>query len=252
MTNLPNNTLSTTAMVLAAGHGTRMRPLTLTKPKPLFEVGGRSMLDLAIDKLRDAGITRVVVNCFYLADHIIEHLALRCDVDIVISRETELLDTGGGIKNALHYFDGKPFFALNADLPWMDDASAPSIPAMMQAWDARKMDALLLLMPTARAKGFSAAGVPARGDFMMDADGKVHRHDAKPPYPYVLISAQILKPDYFAATPEKIFSNNVVWDKAEREGRLYGVEHKGTCFHVGTPQDWAQANTLLKNGVGWG
>lgn len=238
--------ISTTAMVLAAGLGQRMRPLTLSKPKPLYQVGGRTMLDSAIDKLREAGIQRVVVNCFYLAEQIEAHLSARHDIDIIISRETELLDTGGGIKNALHHFGGLPFFALNADLPWQDEPHAPSLPRMAAMWEADKMDALLLLMPTHKARGFSATG-----DFALTDDGHAHRHAVKPPHPYVMLSAQILKPDSFAPIKERVFSNNLIWNAAEAQNRLYGLVHRGTCYHVGTPEDWQLANELLESGQGW-
>ncbi len=240
------NQLSTTAMILAAGLGQRMQPLTLTKPKPLFEVGGRTMLDLALDKLIAFGIRRAVVNTFYLAEQIEQHLKNRKDIEIIISRETELLDTGGGIKNALHHFGGKPFFALNADLPWMD-SGAPALSRMAEAWNPQRMDALLLLMPTNKARGFGP-----KGDFAMEADGRVHRKDITPPRPYVWISAQILKPQPFSevVTGTK-FSNTVIWDKAETQGRLYGIEHTGTCYHVGTPGDLEKANELLASGQGW-
>ncbi len=237
--------ISNTAMVLAAGLGTRMRPLTLQKPKPLFEVGGRTMLDHALDKLVAVGIGCVVVNTFYLPEQIEAHLAARRDIEIIISRETELLDTGGGIKNALHHFGDRPFFALNADLPWMD-GDQPSLSRMADIWDATKMDGLLLLMPTNKARGFAATG-----DFAMDKDGRVWRKDLPPPRPYVWISAQILKPELFAGEPEKKFSNNKIWDKAEAQNRLYGIEHNGTCYHVGTPQDLDKANALLASGQGW-
>src|SRR5262249_36351155 len=130
--------LSPTAMVLAAGLGERMRPLTLTKPKPLLEVGGRTMLDLALDKLVEFGTKRAVVNTFHLAEQIETHLKNRKDIEIIISRETELLNTGGGIKNALAHFGNQPFFALNADLPW---TGANSLKKMAEAWDPAKMDA---------------------------------------------------------------------------------------------------------------
>jgi MurNAc alpha-1-phosphate uridylyltransferase len=239
------NNLSTTAMVLAAGRGTRMRPLSLEKPKPLLEVGGRTMLDHALDKLVASGIERAVVNCFYLAEQIEEHLKQRRDLEIIISHETELLDTGGGIKNALHHFGGKPFLALNADLPWMD-GPVPSLTRMKNMWDAAKMDALLLLMPADKARGFQPGG-----DFMLDADGRAHRRDAPKPRPYVMISAQILKPEYFVAIPEKVFSNNRIWDEAETRRKLFGLAHDGACFHVGTPEDLAEANALLASGRGW-
>jgi MurNAc alpha-1-phosphate uridylyltransferase len=238
--------LSTTAMVLAAGLGKRMQPLTLTKPKPLQLVGGKAMLDHALDRLVTVGIKRAVVNTFYLPEQIEEHLKHRRDLEIIISRETELLDTGGGIKNALHYFDGKPFFALNADLPWMDAGEA-SLARMAEFWDSAKMDVLLLLMRTNKARGFTT-----RGDFAMEADGRVHRHDLQSPYPYVLISAQILKPELFAPMTDKIFSNNIIWDTAESQNKLFGIEHTGTCYHVGTADDLEKANVLLANGQGWG
>lgn len=239
------NNLSPTAMVLAAGLGTRMRPLTLTKPKPLQRVGGKTMLDHALDKLVGIGIKRAVVNTFYLPEQIEEHLAQRRDLDIVISREEELLDTGGGIKNALHYFDDQPFMALNADLPWMDGA-IPSLQRMAASWKPEQMDALLLLMRTEKARGFST-----KGDFALQTDGRVHRADRRPPFPYVLISAQILKPELFKNVHEKIFSNNLIWNKAEAAGRLYGLEHDGTCYHVGTAEDLQIANDLIASGHGW-
>lgn len=244
-------TISPTAMVLAAGLGVRMHPLTLSKPKPLLEVGGRTMLDRALDKLVDIGIRRAVVNTFYLAEQIEAHLARRYDIEIIISRETELLDTGGGIKNALHHFDGLPFFALNADLPWTD-GSMSALARMKRAWNPEKMDALLLLMPTAKARGFAPAGGTAAGDFAMDADGHVYRQGVMPPRPYVWISAQILKPHLYESGPSiKSFSNNLIWNAAEIMHTLYGIEHDGSCYHAGTPGDLAQANALLASGQGW-
>jgi MurNAc alpha-1-phosphate uridylyltransferase len=231
-------------MILAAGQGMRMRPLTLQTPKPLLEVGGRTMLDSALDKLVAAGMTRAVVNTFYLADKIEAHLASRRDIEIIISRENELLDTGGGIKNALANFDA-PFFSLNADLPWTDGA-VPALRRMAQIWDPVKMDALLLLMPTGKARGFDA-----KGDFALDADGRARRKDVPHPRPYVMLSAQILKPELFAAMPDRIFSNNKIWDAAEARDKLYGITHDGTCYHVGTPADYAEANRLLASGQGW-
>lgn len=240
------NKISETAMVLAAGLGTRMRPLTIRKPKPLYEVGGRTMLDHALDKLVAAGIKRAVVNTFYLAEQIEAHLAKRDDIQILISREKELMDTGGGIKKALPYFEGKPFFALNADLPWLDGA-VPSLRRMAEAWDPLRMDVLLLLMASERARGFRG-----EGDFMMGPDGRVWRKDAPKPRPYVLISAQILKPGLFASIDKNIFSNNEIWNDAELKQKLYGIAHDGTCYHVGTPEDWEKANALLASGQGWG
>ena len=222
-----------------------MRPLTLAKPKPLFEVGGRTMLDLALDKLVAAKIKRAVVNTFHLADQIEAHLKKRRDIEIIISREAELLDTGGGIRNTLPHFKGLPFIALNADLPWMDGAT-PGLERLKAAWNPETMDVLLLLMPTKKARGFTASG-----DFALEKDGRVWRKGLAPPRPYVLISAQIVKPELFASIPKRVFSNNEVWDKAEAHERLYGVVHDGSCHHVGTPEDLAAANELLVSSKGW-
>ncbi len=238
--------LSPTAMILAAGLGTRMRPLTLTKPKPLQTIGGRTMLDLALDKLVGAGIQRVVVNTHYLAEQIEQHLQSRKDIEIIISREDILLETGGGIAKALPYFDHKPFLALNADLPWIDDAT-PSLTRMQEKWNPEIMDALLLLMRAEKARGFKA-----KGGFTMDSAGRVTRTSQTPPLTYVMISAQILKPEFYLNPPAPVFSNRDIWVRAESQNRLYGIEHDGTCFHVGTPEDWQQANDLLASGKGWG
>jgi len=239
------NKLSSTAMILAAGLGARMRPLTLEKPKPMFEVGGRTMLDHAFDKLVAFGIKRAVVNTFYLPEKIEAHLKDRGDIEIIISRETELLDTGGGIKNALKHFNGQPFFALNADLPWMD-GETPSLNHMADAWNAPQMDAMLLVMPTKAARGFSVSG-----DFALRSNGELYRKNTTPPRPYVMLSAQILKPQLFDEIAKKKFSNNIIWDLAEAQTRLFGVEHTGTCYHVGTPEDLQKANELLTSGQGW-
>lgn len=243
--------ISKTAMVLAAGLGARMRPLTLQKPKPLFEVGGRSMLDHALDRLVAVGIERAVVNTYYLSEQIAAHLEGRSDIEIIISHETELLDTGGGIKNALRYLGDKPFFALNADLPWLDaeesNCDSSSLNRMMKAWDAAKMDALLLLMSTQKARGFAAMG-----DYAMESDGRVWRKDLQPPRSYVMMSAQIIKPEPFSHYPDRIFSNSKIWDQIEVLKRLYGIEHHGSCYHVGTAEDLQKANDLLSSGQGWG
>jgi len=238
--------VSETAMVLAAGLGTRMRPMTLEKPKPLQEIGGRTMLDHALDKLVAIGIRYVVVNTFYLADQIENHLRRRTDITVHISREDALLDTGGGVKKALPYFEGKPFFCLNADLPWLDGPT-PSLSRMETVWDAHQMEALLLLMPTLKARGFTE-----RGDFWMNNDGRVWRQASPLPRPFVWISAQILTPKLFENLDKQSFSNNEIWDQAELHQKLYGLEHNGTCYHVGTPEDWVKANALLASGQGWG
>ena len=242
----PFSFLSDTAMVLAAGFGVRMRPLTLEKPKPLLEVGGRTMLDSAIDHLVQAGLRRVIVNTHYLADKIEEHLAKRTDIEIIISHEAQILDTGGGMKNARAFFGDKPFFALGGDMPFID-AGIPALTRMARAWDHHRMDHLLLLSRLEKAHGFGPDG-----DFMMEHDGRVWRKDAPKPRDYVWLSAQIVKPQLYDEMVETVFSNNKLFDLGEERGRLFGIEHDGTCFHVGTPEDLIEANRLLASKEGWG
>jgi MurNAc alpha-1-phosphate uridylyltransferase len=221
--------------------------MTLIKPKPLHLIGERTMLDHALDKLVEVGIERVVVNTHYLAEQIETHLQSRHDIEIIISREDELLETGGAIAKTLSYYDNKPFFALNADLPWID-GSQPSLQRMQTFWDPERMDVLLLLMQTKKAKGFD----PTKGDYVLEKEGRIWRKNSAPPRPYVYVSAQILKPELFLHPPAKVFSNSQLWDSAEIKNRLYGIEHDGSCYHVGTPEDWQIANSLLTSGKGWG
>jgi N-acetyl-alpha-D-muramate 1-phosphate uridylyltransferase len=237
-----------TAMVLAAGFGTRMRPLTNTTPKPLLEVGGITMLDRALDKLQAVGVKRVVVNVSYLASQIEEHLLSRRDIKIIISPESEPLETGGGVKHALAWLGDEPVYIINADLPW-EDAPTPAEGALLRLaknWDSQRMDALLLLLERQKACGFGD-----RGDFARDADGRLRRANMTQPFPYVFIAAQIVTPEIYRTITEKKFSNNIIFDAAEAAGRLYGIVHDGTCFHVGTPADLLEANRLLASGRGW-
>ncbi len=239
--------ISKTAMVLAAGFGSRMQPLTLHKPKPLFEVGGRTMLDHALDRLLAAGIKRVVVNTHYLGDQIAAHMAMRKDIESVISFEPAIMDTGGGVKQMLHEFGGQPFITLNADLPWFESAgSVPSLSRMIDFWDAGRMDALLLLARNEGLLGFD----PAKGDFMLEADGRVWRQNAPFPRSHVWISAQIVKPECYLGIEEKIFSNNRIWNEAEAKNKLYGLEFSGLCYHVGTPHDLEAANAHYASWLG--
>lgn len=247
----PQAELSQTAMVLAAGFGTRLRPLTLTKPKPLFEIGGRTMLDRAIDHLKDFGIKHAVINTHYLGEQIASHMAARRDMNLIQSPENKILDTGGGVKKALPHFGGKPFFVLSADMPWMNGA-VPTLERMASLWDSEKMDVFLLLYPTPQAKGFAPRKDGSSGDFMRLNNGRVWRENAPPQKDYVWLSVMIVRPELYGEIKEEAFSNNRIFDLAESRGRLYGLVHDGTCFHVGTPEDLAQANRLLEDGRGWG
>jgi MurNAc alpha-1-phosphate uridylyltransferase len=237
-----------TAMVLAAGMGQRMRPLTLERPKPLLEVGGRTMLDIVLDRLKDFGIQRVVVNAHYMPDKIEAHVKARRDLSLIVSKEADLLDTGGGVKHALAHLGDDPIFIVNSDLPWQDGAT-PALARLANMFDVEKMDALLLVagLSNTSTRGFTGA----KGDFFLKENGVLHRAGTAAPRPYVFISAQIAKPQLFASVNERVFSNNRIWDEAEKKDRLYGVAHDSACYHVGTPPDLAESNRLLQTGAGW-
>jgi N-acetyl-alpha-D-muramate 1-phosphate uridylyltransferase len=238
-----------TAMVLAAGYGKRMLPLTATQPKPLLAVGGRAMLDQVLDRLEAAGIRRAVVNAAYLAEQIEAHCAARYQarpqaMDIVVSTESTPLETGGGVKQALPLLGDDPIFIINADLPWQE-SGVPALARLRCAWDAGRMDMLLLTMPLARARGFGGVG-----DYALLPDGRLQRHSGMA-LEQVFIGVQIAKPALYRVVPEAYFSNLSLFDQAEAAGRLFGCVHQGSCYHVGTPVDLAAANALLVAGQGW-
>jgi N-acetyl-alpha-D-muramate 1-phosphate uridylyltransferase len=235
-----------TAFVLAAGFGMRMRPLTLEKPKPLLAVGGVTMLDQVLDRLHESGVKKAIVNAHYKAEQIAAHVKKRNHPSIILSQEDVILDTGGGIKHALQHLGDDPVFAINSDLPWRDGA-VPALKRMADAFDSEKMDVLLLLMPLEKARGFSGA----TGDFFMADDGRLTRMNTPTPRPYVFISAQIVKPQLYTHIDGMVFSNNIIWNAAEKKGRLYGIVHDSSCYHVGTPEDLIDANRRLADGSGW-
>jgi MurNAc alpha-1-phosphate uridylyltransferase len=218
------------AMVLAAGLGERMRPITNTMPKPLVKVGGQAMIDHVLDRLADAGVERAVVNVHYLADQIERHLAGRTRPQIVISDErAQLLDTGGGVVKALAELGSEPFFHVNSDTIWIDSVK-PNLTRLAEAFDAARMDALLLLAPTASSIGYSG-----RGDFTMTADGVLKRRAEREVAPYVYAGAAVLSPAMFAGAPTGPFSLTRLFDRAQEAGRLYGLRLEGVWMHVGTP-----------------
>ena len=231
------------AMVLAAGYGRRMLPLTLTVPKPLLTVGGRTMLDQALDRLSEAGVRRVVVNCSHLGEQVAALCAARRDMAISLSPEGTPLETGGGVKHALPLLADAPFFVVNADLPWRDKG-APALARLAAQWRPAMMDMLLLVMPLVRAKGFT------RGDFALLPDGRLRRAGGGA-LDHVFIGVTVAKPELYRGVTAAAFSNNLLFDQAEAAGRLYGCVHAGSCFHVGTPEDLALANRLLEEGRGW-
>lgn len=227
------------AMVLAAGLGKRMRPLSDNKPKALIEVAGRSLLDWALDRLEAAGVEECVVNVHHLAPLMEKHLAQRSSPKIVLSRETDLLETGGGVKKALPLLGDQPFYAVNCDALWLDGPQ-PMLKRLARAFDPDRMDALLLLHPMVIAHGFDGAG-----DYFMAADGALRRRRGETIAPFVYAGAQILTPSLFKASPDGAFSLRELYDRAEENGRLFGMRHDGEWYHVGTPEAVSATETLL-------
>ena len=233
--------LPDTAMVMAAGLGKRMRPLTATRPKPLVQVAGRTLLDRTLDHLRAAGLKRAVVNVHYLADAIEAHLKARDQgLEIQISDERAmLLETGGGVVKAMPLIDRETFFVVNSDNLWID-SSVDTLKLIASRWDDAAMDALLLLVPYARAMCHSG-----QGDFHMDAGGRLRRRAHARVAPFVYTGIQLISRRLIVDPPEGAFSTNLFWDRAIEAGRLYGVVHPGLWFDVGTPQAVKRTEALL-------
>jgi N-acetyl-alpha-D-muramate 1-phosphate uridylyltransferase len=228
------------AMVLAAGLGTRMRPHNGHLPKPLVEIAGKSLIDYSLDRLADAGVERAVVNVHHLADVLERHLAARKRPHIVISDErAALLGTGGGIANALPKLGGGPFFLVNSDTVWLDGVR-PNFVRLAEAFDPATMDALLLLAPTAGSIGYTG-----RGDYGMTADGLLQRRGENEVVPFVYAGAAILSPALFAGAPSGAFSLTTLFDRAGAKGRLFGLRLEGVWMHVGTPEAVAAAEAAL-------
>ena len=234
-------TIPTSAMVLAAGLGRRMRPLTATRPKPLVEVAGRSLLDRALDTLKAGGVTDVVINAHYMADRLEAHVRARDNgVRVQFSDErAQLLETGGGIAKALPLIGSDPFLSINADNIWID-GPYPSARLLGERWDDAQMDALLLLVPLARANCHRG-----QGDFHMDAGGRLTRRKPARVAPFVYTGLQMLSKRLFDGVETAPFSMNLLWDKAAAEGRLYGVVHQGLWFDVGTAAAVKETEALL-------
>ena len=228
-------------MVLAAGLGKRMRPITATVPKPLVEVAGRALIDHSLDRLETAGVETAVVNVHYLPQLMRAHLARRRrPPEVVISDETaKLLDTGGGIRNALPLLGDEPFYLLNSDSFWIEGAR-PNLRWLAGAWDDARMDILLLLAPTVRAVGYRGAG-----DFRMDTNGRLTRRPEREVVPFAYAGAAILHPRIFDGAPEGAFSLNLLFDKAGEAERLFGVRMDGVWLHVGTPEAIADAELSI-------
>ena len=238
MTGVP---VPKTAMVMAAGLGKRMRPLTAARPKPLVEVAGATLIDHVLERLAAAGVTRAVVNVHYFADALEAHLE-RHDhgLEIVISDErTKLLETGGGIVKALPLIDADPFIQVNSDNFWVN-GPVDALDLLAQRWDDATMDALLLLVPLARANCHSG-----KGDFHMEAGGKIARRRVGRVAPFVWTGVQMLSKRLIAEPPADAFSTNVFWDRAIAAARCYGVVHQGLWFDVGSPPAIARTEAIL-------
>lgn len=232
-----------TAMVLAAGLGKRMRPLTATRPKPLVSVAGRTLLDHTLDRLRAAGVARVVVNVHYLADALEAHIRNRVKgIDVVFSDEREqLLETGGGLKKALPLLPEDPILSVNSDSLWVDGPS-DTLRMLAAQWDDARMDALLLLVPLARAH--CHVGV---GDFHMDPAGRISRRRPGKVAPFVFTGIQLISHRLFADAPDGPFSTNLLWDRAIAGARAFGFVHQGLWFDVGTPPAIRKTEAMLAN-----
>ena len=242
---IPGGRVPRTAMVMAAGLGKRMRPLTATRPKPLIEVAGKPLIDHVFDRLRAAGVERVVVNVHYLADALEAHLGRHANgLEILFSDErAQLLETGGGLVKARDLFADEPVLVVNSDNLWLD-GPVDAIRLLASRWDAATMDALLLLVPLARANNHGGSG-----DFYLAPDGRITaRRKPGRVAPFTYTGVQIVHPRLIADWPEGPFSTMVFWERAIAAGRAYGQVHQGLWFDVGTPGAIARTEALLADG----
>ncbi len=234
------------AMVLAAGLGTRMRPLSLKTPKPLIEVAGKPLIDHMLDRLVDAGVELAVVNVHYLGEMVADHLKARTDIEIIISDERALLlDTGGGTVAALHHFRNEPFYSVNTDALFVD-ARGDALQRLARSWDPERMDALMMLALTVRSVGYHGVG-----DFVMDAAGRLKRRAPRTVAPFVWTTVQICHPRLFADPPAVKFSTNIVWDRAIAAERLYGQRLDGDWLEINTPEAVEEAEAWLSGEGLW-
>ena len=237
---VPDARVPETAMVMAAGLGKRMRPLTATRPKPLIEVAGKPL-----DRLRSAGVKRAIVNVHYLADALEAHLRNRVKgIEVVVSDErARLMETGGGIVQARELIGDAPFVVVNSDNLWIDGPS-DAIRLLAAQWDDARMDALLLMVPLARANNHVG-----QGDFRLAPDGRITgwRTPGKPA-PFVYTGVQILSPRVIRDWPEGAFSTRLFWERAIEAGRAYGMVHQGLWFDVGSPAAIGKTEAILADG----
>lgn len=232
----------TRGMIMAAGLGLRMRPLTDERPKPLIEVGGRTLLDHAIDRFKAAGVKLIVVNVHYKAEMIVAHLKTRSDIEIRIQDERQkLLNTGGALKKALPNFEGQPFLTYNSDSIWLEGMGA-NLDRLTRRWNDAEMDCLMLLAPI-----FNAIGYDDRGDFTMDANGRLARRESQRMAPFAWPGVQIIHPRLIEKGKGEAFSTNQLWDMAIEQGRLFGLRLEGKWMHIGTPAARLEAEEFLRD-----
>ncbi len=244
LTGLParTGTVPKRAMILVAGLGRRMLPLTERIPKPLLEIGGRPVLDLIVDRLFEAGVERVIVNTAYLKERVIAHVEATGDDRIKLSLEDEPLETGGGVVKALDLLGPEPFFVLNGDSVWVDGMKS-SLLRLAEAWDSERMNILLMLAPLVRVTNYDG-----RGDFTMDQEGRLERRNEATVSPYAYMGLSIIAPSALDGAPEGAFSLNWAYDRAIEAERLFGVSHDGLWYHLSTPADLENARARFANG----
>ena len=240
----PGGSVPHTAMVMAAGLGQRMRPLTATRPKPMIEVAGKPLIDHVLDRLRTAGVRRAVVNVHYLADQLEAHVRRAEGIEVIVSDERgRLMETGGGLAQARDLLGDEPIVVVNSDNLWID-GPVDAIRLLARRWDDAAMDALLLMVPLARANNNGGSG-----DFHLGADGRITaRRKLGRVAPFTYTGVQMLHPRLIADWPEGPFSTNLFWDRALAAGRLYGQVHQGLWFDVGTPSAVGRTEAMLLDG----
>ena len=228
-----------TAMILAAGLGTRMRPITDTLPKALVKVCDKTLLDHGLDALDNSGIDRVVVNVHHHADMVEQHLKKSRQNILISDERKKLLNSGGGIANALDKLGDQAFFILNADSFWLEGCK-PNLSRLQDTWNSDEMDILMLLSSMTTAVGYENAG-----DFYMDGEGRLSRREEGQTAPFAYVGAAIIHPRIFADAPEGAFNLNILFDQAIEAGRLFGIRMEGLWLHVGTPQAIEEAEEAI-------
>lgn len=226
------------AFVLAAGLGTRMRPLTLKQPKPLLQIAGKTLLDHTLDHLLQAEVKEVVINCHYHAQRIIEHVSSRTSPRIFISYEKTLLETGGAIKHALQYFDHYPFYTVNTDILWQN-GTVPALKRLAATWNDSQMDTLLLLVERGMSVGYEGPG-----NYLKDPQNRLtpsHASEA-----FIFTGLSLVHPRIYYEVAEGHFSNTILWDRAAEKGRLFGLIHDNFWYHIGTPTALRKVNSLFE------